>query len=203
MQLGETIATYDVALALRGESGKFDVTSPNGEMFHVTCKPDHSITNLQWSGNKAQTHPFLIRKVAEPILFAPEKPAADDSEAATQSRPSQVPFLIVGEENKPIAEGTDNLQAANPSSSGVSLESESLPILEIGYSETRPDSRELEAWVCISGGPLGNRRTLLTPVCPSFNQLDVEIRSLHARLDEIRYRARKKFYQAQDVAAGA
>ena len=38
MQLGEKIATYDVALALRGESGKFDVTSPTGEIYHVTRK---------------------------------------------------------------------------------------------------------------------------------------------------------------------
>ena len=42
MQLGETIATYDVALALRGENGKFDVTSPSGDVFQVTCTPNHA-----------------------------------------------------------------------------------------------------------------------------------------------------------------
>lgn len=46
MQLGETIATYDVGLALRGESGKFEVTSPVGEIYQVTCKANHSISNL-------------------------------------------------------------------------------------------------------------------------------------------------------------
>ena len=75
MQLGETIATYDVALALRGESGKFEVTSPSGEIFHVTCKPDHSISSLQWSGNQAGPQPFLLRKVAEPVSQEPGKTA--------------------------------------------------------------------------------------------------------------------------------
>jgi hypothetical protein len=75
MQLGEKIATYDVALALRGEGGKFDVTSPTGEIYHVTCKSGHSITNLQWSGDGANPQPFVIRKVAEPVSTAPEKTA--------------------------------------------------------------------------------------------------------------------------------
>jgi hypothetical protein len=36
-----------------------------------------------------------------------------------------------------------------------------------------------------------------------FNELDAEIRRLHAELDEIRARAKKKFYRAQASAAGA
>jgi hypothetical protein len=46
MKLNDSISTYDVAEALQGESGKFEVTSPNGER------------NLQ---------PFLVRKVAQPV----------------------------------------------------------------------------------------------------------------------------------------
>jgi len=30
MKLNDSITTYDVAEALQGESGKFEVTSPNG-----------------------------------------------------------------------------------------------------------------------------------------------------------------------------
>jgi hypothetical protein len=51
MRPGETIATYDVGLALRGKSGKFEVTSPTGEIYEVTCNPNHSISNLEWSSN--------------------------------------------------------------------------------------------------------------------------------------------------------
>jgi hypothetical protein len=40
-------------------------------------------------------------------------------------------------------------------------------------------------------------------VCTSFNEFDVEIRKLHAELDQIRSRARKKFYMAQAAAASA
>src|ERR1700733_2152593 len=48
MRTGETIATYDVGLALRGKSGQFEIISPTGEIYDVTCKPTHS-TNLEWS----------------------------------------------------------------------------------------------------------------------------------------------------------
>lgn len=67
MQLNETIAAYDIAQALRGECGKFEVTSPTGEVYHVTCRSNHSISNLEWSGNKTNLQPFVIRKVAEPL----------------------------------------------------------------------------------------------------------------------------------------
>jgi len=45
--------------------------------------------------------------------------------------------------------------------------------------------------------------TLITPPCLSFIQFDAEIRRLHAELDEIRARARRKFYKAEAAAAGA
>ena len=44
---------------------------------------------------------------------------------------------------------------------------------------------------------------LITAHCMSFIELDAEIRRLHAELDEIRARAKKKFYKAEAAAAGA
>jgi hypothetical protein len=45
--------------------------------------------------------------------------------------------------------------------------------------------------------------TLITSPCLSFIELDAEIRRLHAELDEIRARAKRKFYKAEAAAAGA
>jgi hypothetical protein len=44
---------------------------------------------------------------------------------------------------------------------------------------------------------------LITAQCLSFIELDAEIRRLHAELDEVRARAKKKFYKAHAAAAGA
>ena len=44
---------------------------------------------------------------------------------------------------------------------------------------------------------------LVSAHCLSFLELDAEIRRLHAELDEIRARAKKKFYKTEAVAAGA
>ena len=46
MKLNDSISTYDVAEALQGETGKFEVTSPNGERYFVTTQPGHSIISL-------------------------------------------------------------------------------------------------------------------------------------------------------------
>ena len=67
MKLNESITTYDIAEALQGESGKFEVTSPNGERYFVTCHPGHSISSLEWAGNEPNQQPFLVRKVAQPV----------------------------------------------------------------------------------------------------------------------------------------
>jgi hypothetical protein len=99
MQLGETIATYDVTLALRGESGKFEVTSPAGEIYHVTCKLNQSITNLECSENKSEAQPFLIRKVAEPVSMEPGKTMPSGAlESGSQPKPARTPFLIENQE---------------------------------------------------------------------------------------------------------
>jgi hypothetical protein len=44
---------------------------------------------------------------------------------------------------------------------------------------------------------------LLSSRCLNFVELDAEIRRLHAELDEIRARAKRKFYDAESAAAGA
>jgi hypothetical protein len=67
MKLNDSISTYDVAEALQGESGKFEVTSPNGERYFVTCVPGHSIVSLEAAGSETNLQPFLVRKVAHPI----------------------------------------------------------------------------------------------------------------------------------------
>jgi hypothetical protein len=44
---------------------------------------------------------------------------------------------------------------------------------------------------------------LITRTCLNFVELDAGIRRLHAELEEIRARARKKFYKAEAMAVGA
>jgi hypothetical protein len=44
---------------------------------------------------------------------------------------------------------------------------------------------------------------LISARCLSFIELDAEIRRLHAELDEIRARAKKKFYKAHAAGVGA
>jgi hypothetical protein len=67
MKLNDTITTYDVAKALQGESGKFEVTSPNGERYFVACQPGHPFVSLEWAGPELNLQPFVVRKVAQPI----------------------------------------------------------------------------------------------------------------------------------------
>jgi hypothetical protein len=62
MKLNDSISTYDVAEALQGETGKFEVTSPTGERYFVTCQPGHSIVSLEWAGSEPNLQPFLVRK---------------------------------------------------------------------------------------------------------------------------------------------
>jgi hypothetical protein len=44
---------------------------------------------------------------------------------------------------------------------------------------------------------------LISSPCLSFIELDAEIRRLHAELEEIRSRAKKKFYKTHVAVAGA
>jgi hypothetical protein len=66
MKLNDSISIYDVAEALQGEIGKFEVTSPTGERYFVTCQSGHSIVSLEWAGDEPNSQPFLVRKVAQP-----------------------------------------------------------------------------------------------------------------------------------------
>lgn len=201
MQLGETIATYDVALALRGESGKFDVTSPTGELYHITCTPNHSITNLQCSANGATPQPFLIRKVAEPIPAAPERSGPLLTDVATP-RAVKTPFLISTHDDDSRSEERPTSAAASAVAEPGS-ETKEIASLQLVYVEADPQTRQPTAWVCLrieSEQPNGIR---ITNACVTFNELDAEIRRRHAQLDDIRYRARKKFYEAHAMAAGA
>lgn len=65
LNLNETITAYDLAEALSDESGKFEVTTPSGEQFVVTCKPGHSILNLRPVPHNGNPLILRIRKVAE------------------------------------------------------------------------------------------------------------------------------------------
>jgi hypothetical protein len=85
------------------------------------------------------------------------------------------------------------------------METSSLDLL---YLERDPSTKQPSACVCLKAtarqdyGGVGADK-LITPPCLSFIELDAEIRRLHAELDEIRSRAKKKFYRAQASAAGA
>lgn len=207
MQLGETIATYDVALALRGESGKFEVTSPTGEIFHVTSKPDYSISNLEWSGGKTAPQPFLVRKIAEPVSLAQGKGTTSEIiEGGAQARPGRAPFLLENQREEAETSSDGDKVASLPKIVEDNFQSPEVANLDLLYWESDPRTKQPSACVCLKNGPLDQpdkSEKLITAPCATFNQLDAEIRRLHAQLDEIRYRARKKFYQAQAVAVGA
>jgi len=76
------------------------------------------------------------------------------------------------------------------------------------YLDNDPRTEQPSACVCLkaSGGHdyAGIKADkLITAPCLSFIKLDAEIRRLHAELDEIRARAKKKFYKAHAATAGA
>jgi hypothetical protein len=80
--------------------------------------------------------------------------------------------------------------------------------LDFVYLESDPATKEPSASICIKctgkqdyAGVKADK--LLGAPCLSFIELDAEIRRLHAELDEIRARAKKKFYKAHAAAAGA
>ena len=55
MKLNDSITTYDIAEALQGENGKFEVTSPTGERYFVTCQPGHSISSIRVGWQRAES----------------------------------------------------------------------------------------------------------------------------------------------------
>jgi len=200
MQLGETIATYDVGLALRGETGKFEVTSPTGETYDVSCVTSHCISHPEWPGNAADPKPFLIRKVAERVSLEPKKSVLGSEAHAPMSVRS--PFLL-DNPNEPAKSSPGGAVAVLPIP-----EADRVPenvTLDLLYVESDPITQQPSASVCLRSGGQDEavRAERLTTPCVSFNELDAQIRRLHAQLDEIRVRARKKFYKAHAAAAGA
>ena len=85
------------------------------------------------------------------------------------------------------------------------METSSLDFL---YLESDPLTKQPSACVYVKAGGSQNyagvkAEKLITANCRSFIELDAEIRRLHAELEEIRSRVKKKFYKAQATAAGA
>lgn len=77
--------------------------------------------------------------------------------------------------------------------------------LDLVYLDRDPFTDLPSAGICLkanAGIATGIKADgLLTRPCLSFVELDAEIRRLHAELEELRARARRKFYQAEAAAA--
>jgi hypothetical protein len=80
--------------------------------------------------------------------------------------------------------------------------------LDFVYLESDPRTQLPSACIYLKAG--GNQdyagvksERLISAQCLNFIELDAEIRRLHAELDEVRARAKKKFYKAHAAAAGA
>jgi hypothetical protein len=186
MRIGETIATYDVGLALRGKSGRFEVTSPTGEIYEVTCKLSQSSSNLEWSGNGIDNVPFLIRKVADVALPAEPTATTRIQEPENQTPSSPQPFVVerAGDEG------------SSPHGSNFDLL----------FLEDDPGTGQPSACIYLKSEPRGRgveAEKLITARCATLNELDSEIRRLEAQLDEIRSRAKKMFYKTLAIAASA
>jgi hypothetical protein len=80
--------------------------------------------------------------------------------------------------------------------------------LDLVYLESDPTTKQPSACVYLIASSAQDyagieAEKLVTVPCLTFNELDAEIRRLHAELDEIRARAKKKFYRAESAAVGA
>lgn len=193
MQLGETIATYDVDLALRGESGKFEVTSPAGEIYYMTCKPNQTILTSEPTASPGYPRAFLIRKIAEPISGQEVVLGAECKQDALESR---TPFLLKIADEMP----GPSTNTVEPPVQGAEDPSEPLAV-DLFYSNGT-EATQACAYVFLGNGAASMEAgRLLTRRCATFNDLDAEIRRLHAQLEQICLRAKKHFYKA--YAAGA
>jgi hypothetical protein len=79
--------------------------------------------------------------------------------------------------------------------------------LDLVYLESDPRTKQPSACICTTTGDGQDyagvkAERLISAQCLSFIELDAEIRRLHAELDEIRARAKKKFYRTFSSAAG-
>jgi hypothetical protein len=203
MQLGETIATYDLGQALRGESGKFEVTSPAGEIYHVTCKANHSISSLECAGDQSEPQPFLIRKVTEIVSPNPVSGTAGGMvEGGMKAGSAGSPFLLADEGDAALPELADSVVVL-PKASAKEFGDSETAVLDLFYVENEAASHQPSVWVCVKNDQdrAMNADKLITARCTNFNELDAEIRKLQAQLEEVRSRAKKKFYSAYAAAA--
>jgi hypothetical protein len=79
--------------------------------------------------------------------------------------------------------------------------------LDLLYLESDPKTKQPSACVYLKASGVQDyagikAEKLVTAHCLSFIELDAEIRRLHAELDEIRARAKKKFYKAEAASVG-
>ena len=77
---------------------------------------------------------------------------------------------------------------------------------DLVYVQHDPQTNEPSAAISVKphiGVEAGMEGCLFITHCLSFIELDSEIRRLHAELDELRARAKKKFYKAQAASNGA
>jgi hypothetical protein len=77
--------------------------------------------------------------------------------------------------------------------------------LDLQYLENDPRTQQPSASIYVKSGgddAFAPERLITAPGL-TFIELDAEIRRLHAELDEIRARARKKFYKAEAAAAAS
>ena len=80
--------------------------------------------------------------------------------------------------------------------------------LDFVYLESDPRTQQPSACIYLKAGGQQDYAgvkadRLVTAHCLNFIELDAEIRRLHAELDEVRARAKKKFYKAHAAVAGA
>lgn len=66
LAINETLVTHDPAQALRNEAGIFEVASPTGERFQVTCRAGQSIVSLRYAPKgHGESREWQVKKVAE------------------------------------------------------------------------------------------------------------------------------------------
>jgi hypothetical protein len=80
--------------------------------------------------------------------------------------------------------------------------------LDFVYLENDPRTRQPSACLYLKASAREDYAgiaagKLMSSPCLSFIELDAEIRRLHAELEEIRARAKKKFYKTHTTVAGA
>ena len=65
MQINETVRAYDLAEALHGESGKFEVVTSQGTRLILTALPGDSIANLRVASEGGSEQMIWIKKIAD------------------------------------------------------------------------------------------------------------------------------------------